>query len=276
MPNMNTTVSNMLVQPTHIAAGPDLVQVLEKQFRGSLSAFPALVPAAEKHLTAEMITRTAFMNIDELSQDQLADLRAGTAAVDALWAAICDTPFWHNEAQWPLRRCILMALCLQDILHKCGRPDARLFRSGLDIRQGSGDFPRMLMIGDPTAPRLEGMWNAHMAVRLGDFLLDPSFGQTKRFWNRSPHCAAFLAAAPAGHMLEIEPGKRTPSLVLHRYSADGHAFQVSYFKLSRKVDLRTRNWRNAPDARPERRSMLVHKAVTIHQAQRAEATRTAA
>lgn len=248
----------------------------EREFHTSLSALLTLVFPAKKCPAADKITRTAFMNIDELSQDQLADLRAGTAAVDALWAAICDTPFWHSEAQWPLRRCILMALCLQDILHKCGRPDARLFRSGLDIRQGSGDFPRMLMIGDPTAPRLERMWNAHMTVRLGDFLFDPSFGQTKRFWNHSPHCAAFLAAAPTGHMLEIEPGKHTPSLVLHRYSADGQAFQISYFKLSRKVDQRTRNWRNAPDARPERRSLLVHKAAAIHQAQRAEVTRKAA
>lgn len=254
-----------------------LNDMLPLQLRSPLSALSTIMPAVENLRTAENVTCTAFMDTSALSLDQLADLRTGIAAVEALWAAIHDTPFWHSEAQWPLRRCILMALCLQDILHKCGRPDARLLRSGLDVRQPSGDFQHVLTVGDPAAPRLEGMLNAHMSVRLGDLLFDPSFGQTKRFWNRSPHCAAFLAAAPTGHLLDLEPGKLTPSLVQHRYSADGHAFQISYFKLSRKVDLRTRDWRtNSPDARPERRSMLVHKAVAIHQERLGEATRKAA
>jgi hypothetical protein len=261
-----------------ILANDNLVmaKALEQQFHASLPVLPALMPATENQPTPDKTACTAFMNNEALPQKQLADLRAGSAAVEALWATIYDTPFWLTNGQWPLVRCILMALCLRDILHKCGRPDARLFRSGLDVRQVGGDFPRVLTIGDPTAAKLEGKWNAHMTVRLGDFLFDPSFGQTKRFWNSSPHCAAFLAAAPTGHTIDIAPGKHAPSLVMHRFSEHGHDFQVSYFKLTHKVDLRTRKWRSSPDARPERRRLLVHKAVAIYQAQFAEATRKAA
>ena len=277
MPNLTIAASGRLARSTNIATGPQLVGVLERQFHASLSVLPALIPAVEQHPTAEKITCTAFVNTDELSPKQLADLNVGVAAVEVLWAAIYETPFWLTDEQWPLVRCILMALCLQDTLHKCGRPDARLFRSGLDVRQIGGDFPRMLTIGDPTAPRLEGKWNGHMSVQLGDILLDPSFGQTKRLWNRSPHCAAFVVGAPTGHTIDIAPGKHAPSLMLHQFAEEGHDYQVSYFKLTHKVDLRTRKWRsNSPDARPERRRMLVQKAVAIYQAQNATDDRKAA
>lgn len=246
-------------------------KALEQQFRASLAVLPVFNLAVDHRPTAEPTTCATFMNIAELSHTQLADLRDGVAAAEALWAAIHATPFWLTKKQWPLIRCILMALSLRDTLHKCGRPDARLIRSGLDVRQIGGEFPRVLAIGDPSVPRVDSLLNAHLFVQLGDILVDPSFGQTKRPWNCSPRCAAFVVGAPAGHTIDVAPSKHAPTIMLHRYSEEGQDYQISYFKLTRKVELQTRRWRNSPDASPQRRRALVEKAVAIRLAQMADA-----
>ncbi|RUM99474.1 hypothetical protein EET67_00760 [Pseudaminobacter arsenicus] len=209
-------------------------------------------------------------------QGQLVDLNDGLAAMEAFGSAIRAEPQLHSEDEWPLYRCIFSAFSLRDILHRSGRPDAVAVRSGLDVRRLTGDFPHILTIGDPASPRIKGKWPAHLAVQLGDILLDPSFGQTKRPWNHSPHCAAFLIGAPDGHMVDISTDCEAPSTTLHQYSQSGHDYQIAYFKLPRTIDLRTRKWRNAPDARPKRRQALVRKAIAIRLAQIAETEREAA
>jgi hypothetical protein len=210
---------------------------------------------------------TAFVNLDRLSPKQLVDLNDATSAMKAFWAAVRANPRWQSEGESPLNRCILSALCLRDILHACGRRDALMYRTGLDVRLLSGDVPHTLTIGMPSAPRLRGKWNAHMGVLAGDFLLDPTLGQTKRWWNRSPLCAVFLIGAPDGHTIDIDRDREAPSTTVHRYSQDGHDFQVSYFKLPLASDLRTKKWQSQPDARPERRKELVREAVNIRMSQ---------
>lgn len=252
-----------------------MVKALEPRFRASLPVLPTFSPAVQNRRTAEKIISTAFIT-DALSATQRADLNDGLAAMEAFWSAVQSDPQWHSESEWPLYRCIFSAFSLRDILHGSGRPDAVSVRSGLDVRRLTGDFPRILTIGDPSSPRIKRKWNAHLTVRLGDILLDPSFGQTKRPWNHSPHCAAFLVGAPDGHVVDVSDGIEARSTTLHRYAQDGHDYQISYFELPRTVDLRTRKWRTAPDARPKRRQALVRKAISIRLAQIAEAGREAA
>ncbi|MER8573367.1 hypothetical protein NKG99_14340 [Mesorhizobium sp. M1409] len=57
------------------------------------------------------------------------------------------------------------------------------------------------------------------------------------------------------------------STTLHQYWEGAYGYQVAYFKLPLNVELRTRDWRSAPDAQPERRQALVRKAVSIRLAQ---------
>ncbi|MGE0768549.1 MAG: hypothetical protein AB7L90_19020 [Hyphomicrobiaceae bacterium] len=275
MPILNIPASSLRA-PSNEIAGRQLVEVLQQQLRGTLLAFPGFPAAIEERRATETFTYTAFLNTAALSAKQRADLNDGLARMEAFGSAIQADPSLHSESEWPFNRCIYSAFSLRDILHRTGRPDAVLVRSGLDVRRTSGEFPRILTIGDPSSPRIKRKWNAHLTVRLGDILLDPSFGQTKRPWNHSPHCAAFLVGAPHGHVVNVSDGTEARTTTLHRYSHDGHDYQISYFELLRAVDLRTRKWRNAPDARPKRRQALVRKAVAIHLAQIAESGREAA
>jgi hypothetical protein len=275
MPTLNLAAASTLAKSADVA-GSQVIEILERQLRGSQSAFPAFAQAIKKTPATEAITSIAFVDAAALPVKQRADLNDGLAAMEALWAAIQAEPQWHSQNEWPLYRCIFSALCLRDILHATGRPDAVAVRSGLDVRRMTGDLPRILTIGDPSSPRIKRKWNAHLAVQLDDILLDPSFGQTKRPWNHSPHCAAFLVGAPDGHVVDVNDGIEARTTALHRYSQDGHDYQVSYFELPRAVDLRTRKWRTAPDARPKRRQALVRKAIAIRLAQMAETERQAA
>ena len=203
---------------------------------------------------------TVFTNPATLTLQQQTDLVDTTAASDAVWSALEVEPLWRLATP-ALYCCILLALAVRDTLHAWGRTDAKLMRSGLDVRMLTGDLPYILTIGDPSSPRIEGKWPAHATVKLGDILLDPTHGQTRRPWNHSPRSAAFLVRAPDGHDIDVGTGCHARSLVQHRYWQGENHYQVTYFKLPRAVDLATRKWRLAPDARPERRAEIVEAAV---------------
>lgn len=202
----------------------------------------------------------AFVDPNRLTPTQVAALEYGMAAILAFWATVASHPFWRTSSEWPINRCILVALCVRDMLHTAGRTDAEFVRSGFQLRQLTGELPYQLTTGSPSARRIRNGWNAHAVVKLGDILLDPTHGQTCRLWNHSPHAAALLISPPEKETIEIEPGCRANVTTMHRYWAKGTHYQMAYFKLPHCVDLRTRNWRNLRDARPERRRSLVHAA----------------
>ena len=210
-----------------------------------------------------MATNGATVFIDQpelLAAQQRIDLNILLAANEAVWSALAAKPLWRFATP-PHECCILLALAVLDTLHAWGRTDAKLMRSGLDVRLLTGRLPYILTIGDPSSPRIEGKWPAHATVKLGDILLDPTHRQTRRLWNYSPRSAAFLVGAPDGHQIDVGAGCHARSIVLHRYWREGHQYQVTYFRLPRAVDLATRKWRLAPDARPERRAAIVEAAV---------------
>lgn len=206
---------------------------------------------------AEMLDR------NKLTPRQQGDLAQGTAAISALWAAAEDDPFWRDPSQWPSGRCILVALCVRDILRAAGRGDATEYRTGMEVRLISGNLPYSLAIGEPNAPYIPNGWNAHMTVRIGDILLDPTHGQTKRHWNNSPYAAAFLFANTFEHRLDINKDMFVRPSAIHYHWYNANRFRTAYFNLSGKADIRTRAWRSAPDALPARREKLVAKALEI-------------
>lgn len=213
---------------------------------------------------AQPICRT-FVDDQCLTATQRRDLADGVAGVDDFWAAVDANPYWQQPGQSPLNRCILAALSVRDILHDAGRADAQVLISGVDLRQLDGDN-FSLTVGHPSAPRLNGFLNAHMTVRLGDFIIDPTSGQTSRFWNCVPRASAFLICNGGIETIEIAPTSSVRVLALHHYEERGRRYQVGYFRLPRSVRLRARNWRNSPDARPERRRPIVAAARTIRHA----------
>lgn len=202
----------------------------------------------------------AFVDPTRLTSSQSADLEFGMAVILAFWTTVASHPVWRTSSEWPINRCIFVALCVRDMLHAAGRTDAKFMRSGFHLRQLSGEIPYQLTIGSPAARRIKKGWNAHAIVTLGDILLDPTHGQTCRLWNHSPHAAALLIAPSEEDAIEIEPGCTVSVTTMHRYWAEGKHYQMAYFKLPYSVDLRTRNWRNSPDVKPERRRSLVQAA----------------
>lgn len=215
-----------------------------------------------------------LLDINALSPTQVIDLQTGQAAIEAFWVAVAADPFPGTPV---LKRCILAALCVRDILHEIGR-DALIFRTGLEVRRVTNGQDRSITIGDPASPKLAGQWNAHMTVRLGDILLDPTHGQTKRDWNAAPRAAA-SSFASGGHSVCIKPGLDVQANAFHCFTADdGANYRVTYFKLPVSVDLRTRsNWQKTGDAHPERRRALVKRAAEIFLAsQTASASEVAA
>lgn len=206
---------------------------------------------------AEMLDR------NKLTPRQQDDLAQGTAAISAFWAAAEDDPFWRDPSQWPSGRCILVALCVRDILRAAGRADAAEYRSGMEVRVISGKLPYSLAIGAVDAPYIPNAWNAHMTVRLGDIILDPTHGQTKRHWNASPYAAAFLFSKTSVQRLAIDQASHVRPTAIHHHWHDASCFQTAYFDLSGKADVRTRAWRTTPDAAPARREKLVAKGLEI-------------
>ena len=205
----------------------------------------------------------SFVDDENLSDTQRNDLAVGLAAMNDVWAAIDAGPPPQRPSEYPLYRCIFSALVLRDHLHDTGRTDAQVEVSGIDLRQIAGGEEYSITVGSPSAPCLQGLWNAHMTVRLGDFLLDPTSGQTKRPWNCAPWASAFLIGNAGVKTIEIEPNLPVKVTTLHRYQEKDRLFQVAYFRLTRSVRLRTCNWQKSADARSEKRRALVAAARAI-------------
>lgn len=193
-------------------------------------------------------------------------LRAVAAAVTAFWHAVdANQDWWYGQSFEPvINSCILGALAVRDILHGMGRTDAIVLKSGLHIQAFKEARPyRSITIGSPLAPRNPGHWNAHMIVKLGNLIIDPTLGQARRSWNGLPKSAVFENHTDARGQLHLteDCSVRVTAQCIHR--SNEHDILLTYFKPSFGVDWKTRNWRNAPDADYERRARFVKTALAI-------------
>ena len=171
-----------------------------------------------------------FLDIEQLSSTQRADLATGAAVVEAVWKAVQADPFWCRPGEWPMGRCILMALVTRDTLQAVGRTDAVVAPMGQRLVGMCGDeTPRNITIGCPGGPVGPKAWNAHMVVRLGDIVLDPTCGQTQRYWNAAPDAAALLFERKRGHKVGLDVWGKANVLAQHCYSHAEFEYCVSYF-----------------------------------------------
>lgn len=217
-------------------------------------------PSQECHLRPT-IECSPLLDLHTLTAEQHADLRSGKAAVEAFWRAVQADPFWASEGQWPMGRCILGALTVQDILRATGH-NVSVIPVGLQLVRAYRDKKlNMLTVGEPNAPPIRNGWNAHMVVKIGDILLDPTSGQIQRSWNAAPDAAALLFAKSRVAKTSLEELGNANTLAEYQSTLDDFDFRMTYFKLTRSVVRRTRNWGTTADANPERRAKLVEAAV---------------
>jgi len=208
--------------------------------------------------------RTELYAAGEITNAEHQLVRTALAAIDAFWDAVEQDPQWGSTMNHPINCCILSALAVRDILHGLGRRDAVVLRMGLDIRVLEGsELPHSISIGNPAAEKVAGCLNAHMIVRLGDFIIDPTIGQTKRFWNEMPRSAISRAGSRNRSVIDVTPEINAKVLASHETRHENRIYQVTYFKLPYRSERMSRNWKRAADASPERRTHLVKRALSV-------------
>lgn len=232
------------------------------------------VPLAQHEKESVMEDVTDVFIDGAVNQAQSADLNLSKAVIDAFWGAVARDAQWGTTMLHPLECCVLSALAIRDIILKIGRRDAVVMRTGLSVRLLSGrDIPYALTIGSPQSWMIAKAMNAHMVVRVGDLLIDPTIGQAKRDWNELPRSAIFKMGAFAGESLDVV-GTDARVTTRHRYWRGDCQYQVAYFKLPYRADRMSRNWRSSPDAADDRRRRLVYESVVALQASMLSASLT--
>lgn len=206
----------------------------------------------------------ACVDHDALSPSQRTDVQLGQKVVEAYWKAVQAYQLWCTPEQWPMFRCVRSALAVRDIFHAVGRKDALVTPVGVKlVRMSAGHELDGLLLGDPKAPVLHNKWNAHMVVRLGSVIFDPSHGQMQRSWNAAPDTLAIACTGKRTQKVSLYEMGKANIVTDYSYSHGGSDFHLTYFKLTRSVAERTRDWNDSPDARLQRRQPVVQAAVEI-------------
>ncbi|ANM09247.1 MULTISPECIES: hypothetical protein [unclassified Rhizobium] len=204
------------------------------------------------------------VDYETLTPSQRDGVQLGKNVVEAYWKAIQSYPLLCAPHQWPMVRCILSALTVRDIFHAIGRADASVAPVGVKmVRMHAGHDLNVMVLGDPGAPVKHNMWNAHMVVQVGNIIFDPTHGQLQRPWNAAPDALAVACARERAPKVSLQEMGKANVVADYRYSRDGYDFAVTYFKLTRSVVERTRDWYDRPDARHERRQPIVKAALEI-------------
>jgi len=213
-----------------------------------------------------MANEIATLTTEDLTQHEIVDLNIATAALTAFWQAVeANQNWWHDQGFRPvINCCVLSALAVQDILHGMGHIDAIVVKSGLHLQRFEGGKPyHSVTIGSPSTPSLPGLVNAHMVVKLGNLIIDPTIGQVRRSWNDIPKSAVIKTYIGSGRRLQLTDKCSVHVTAQHTRRSYDHDLVLSYFKPSFTVDRKTRKWRTAPDTNYERRARFVETALAI-------------
>lgn len=168
-----------------------------------------------------------------------------------------------REGVRALGHCLLGTTAMLDVLPHVGIQGAQLLRCGLFFIGEKAGWTNVTMIGHPDAPPVSQLWNAHALVRLGNLLLDTTFGQVRDTWNAAPDVAVFEMKQGAGPSIQL-PGRHVVSEIARGSWNDRRgSFRASLFRLPPNVERATREWKGRPDARPERRADLVARTLEL-------------
>jgi len=201
----------------------------------------------------------------KLNQKQASDCQIALSALAAFWQVVeINKGGWSSRTQLPvIQCCILSALTVRDILHGMGRRDAAVCKSGLQVEVVEGSLPYAVTIGSPLAAEIADQWNAHMVVKLGDLVIDPTIGQARRAWNNLPQSAVFRDGMCAGRRVQLAENHSAPVTTRHIYNDGNRKIRVSYFKLPKRVEQMICGWQDVPDADYERRARFVEDALAL-------------
>lgn len=207
----------------------------------------------------EKITATAFTSLGGLSEQAKEQLDVGLEACHAFWLASRNNSRYEPEENKPYKRCIFAALAVCDIVNSRSAFQAEVHISGLQVRlldRLTGHSKRVLAIGHPSGPSGPMDWNAHLVVKIGKLLLDPTLGQASRDWNRLPHIGVFSLNAPAWHCLDID-GVRAKSTSVAITSITMDLLEIAYFKIPLADGFERRPYKMSSNSNRERREIVM-------------------
>lgn len=202
----------------------------------------------------------------ELTRQQTSDLNIAVTALTAFRQAVdANQEWWASRETLPVVNCCILAThAVRDILHGMGRKDATVFTSGLRVESLVGETaPASHTIGCPEAERIPGCWNAHMTVRIGDLIIDPTIGQARYSWNDLPQSAILRNHVCAGTKVQLTERHAAHVTTRHLLEDGKQPIQLSYFKLPFRSEQMARNWRAFPHAHYARRARFVEDALAI-------------
>jgi hypothetical protein len=210
------------------------------------------------------ITRGALAASAKLTPQQLNRIQFGSYLMGCLWRAGQETGTLEVMEVRAMGHCLLAASALVDVLHSLGHTEAAFHRSGLNLSMyRHGELSMTATAGHPSAPQNRQLWNAHMTVRWGDIILDPTFGQLQADWNSVPLFTTFLLDRTKRATFELYGFGEVEAFASLFWKENDRTFAARLFRLPHKVDAATRKWRDRPDAMPERRGRLVQRTLEL-------------
>ncbi|PTM92868.1 hypothetical protein [Mycoplana dimorpha] len=210
----------------------------------------------------ENVNAIAYVNFGDLAEQQRDKLAEGLNACYAFWIAAQKLPNYTIEEARPHNRCIYAALAVRDILNRSGRSKAEVYTCGLEVRLvdgQTGDTKKGIAVGRPFGPSGRKDWNAHLVVKFGGFLFDPTLIQTRRPWNKLPYIGAILHAAPEWHELPMEGGPAKTRAVAITPLHDDYV-QLAYFEIPQAEGFETRSYKTSSNSAARQRRDVVAKA----------------
>lgn len=213
-----------------------------------------------------MADKIATLITGDITPHQTSEITTAVSALTAFWQAVdANQEWWASREILPVVNCcILAAHAVRDILHGMGRRDATVFTSGLRVESIAEDTaPVSHTVGCPEAEKLPGCWNAHMTVRFGDLLIDPTIGQARYSWNDLPQSAILRNHICSGKKVPLTERHAAHVTTQHLLEDGKRSVQLSYFKLPFRSEQMARNWRAFPHTHYARRARFVEDALAI-------------
>lgn len=213
---------------------------------------------------AEGLERGAYLGAEKTAPKRLADAIYLLFIMDCLHRAAIDTGTWSRREFLSLGHCILACCALKDVLQALGRCDAILHRCGLNVTaHRAGKLAHWETIGHPEVVPVTHLWNAHMTVRVGNLLVDPTFGQIQTPWRDVPTYAVFDFQQRSRERFVLAGAGKVHLVASAQWWQNGRTYSSRHFCLPRKVDRATKRWQHRPDAQPARRAAMVARAVQL-------------
>lgn len=204
-----------------------------------------------------------FVRPHELTEQEMRDVRFGMTVSAVQWRAAEETRTFGLEEVRLRGCCLLAAPALVDSFRKLGRDDVSIHRCGINLTTWRGtQLLSSTTVGHPAALGTSHLWNAHATVRLGARLLwDPTIGQMLQPGDDPLHFAVFMCEQAT--TLHLHDYGDVDVIASSSWQSGDHRHEVRYFRLPREVDIATREWRQRPDAQPQRREALVRRTLEL-------------